>query len=73
LVIGEINALLAVKMRAGDAATSPRRDVLHDFIEHELEAAHASVIVESHRMDSRELDRMLRDAVMNFEAAAAAW
>jgi len=72
-LIGEINALLAVKMRAGEASTSPRREVLHAFIERELEAAQASVIVESHRMDSRELDRLLRDAVMHFEAAAAAW
>ena len=72
-VIAEINALLAVKMRAGEAATSPRREELHAFIERELEAAQASVIAESHRPDSRELDRLLRDAVMHFEAAAAAW
>jgi len=72
-VIGEINALLAEKMRAGEAASSPRREVLHAFIERELEAAQASVIVESHRTDSRELDRLLHDAVTHFEAAAAAW
>jgi len=71
-VVAEINALLAAKAHAGDAA-SPRRDVLHAFIERELEAAQASVIAESHRTDSRELDRLLHDAVMHFEAAAAAW
>jgi predicted nucleotidyltransferase len=72
-VIAEINALLAVRMRAGETAASPRREPLHAFIERELEAAQASVIVQSHRPDSRELDRLLRDAVMHFEAAAAAW
>jgi len=72
-LIADINALLAVKMRAGEAATSPRRDSLHTFIEHELEAAQASVIVESHRSDTRELDRLLCDAVMQFEAATGAY
>jgi predicted nucleotidyltransferase len=69
-VVAEINALLAAKMRAGEAAASARRPVLHAFIERELEAAQASVIVESHRVDSRELDSLLRDAVLYWEAAA---
>ena len=71
VLVAEINALLAVKMRAGEAATSLRRPALHDFIERELEAAQASVIVEPHRMDSRELDRLLRDAVLHWEAVAS--
>ena len=70
-VIAEINALLAMKMRTGEAATSPRWPGLHAFIESELAAAQASVIVESHRSDSRELDRLLREAVMHFESASS--
>jgi predicted nucleotidyltransferase len=72
-VITEINALLALTMRAGEAATGPRRPFLHDFIERELEAAQASVIVESHRVDSRELDSLLCDAVLHWEAVASAY
>lgn len=37
-LIAEINALLEVKMRAGEAATSPRWPSIHAFIEAELQA-----------------------------------
>ena len=42
-LLEELNALLAVKMRAGEAATSPRWPGLHDFILRELESAQAHV------------------------------
>jgi predicted nucleotidyltransferase len=58
-LIAEINALLEVKMRTGEAARARAATVLHAFIERELETAQASVIVESHRIDTRELDRFL--------------
>lgn len=69
-LLDEINALLAVKMRAGEAATSPRWVGLHDFIERELAVATAHPISESHRADSRPLDQYLHEAVLQFSAAA---
>ena len=71
-VISEINALLAVKMRAGEAATSPRREVLHAFIERELREAQAAVVADARRTDARALDRLLHDAVLEFESASTA-
>ena len=50
-LLEELNALLAVKMRAGEAATSPRWPGLHDFILRELEAAQAHVPVAGDRPD----------------------
>ena len=51
-LLEELNALLAVKMRAGEAATSPRWPGLHDFILRELEAAQAHVPVAGDRPDA---------------------
>jgi predicted nucleotidyltransferase len=72
-LVAEINRLLEMKMRAGEAATSPRWEGLHAFIERELEAAQSSVIVESHHVDVRALDRFLCEAVLQFEAVATSY
>lgn len=68
-LIDEINALLDVKMRAGEAATSPRWAGIHAFIESELARAQAHPVAQSHKADGRELDRMLREAVLHFDPA----
>ena len=70
-LLEELNALLAVKMRAGEAATSPRWPGLHDFILRELESAQAHVPVAGDRPDLARLDRYLREAVLHFDAAPA--
>ena len=70
-LLEELNALLAVKMRAGEAATSPRWPGLHDFILRELESAQAHVLVAGDRPDLARLDRYLREAVLHFDAAPA--
>jgi uncharacterized protein len=62
-LIAEINGLLEVKMRAGEAATSPRWEGTHAFILAKLEAAQASSPTVPHKPDAAELDAFLRDAV----------
>jgi uncharacterized protein len=66
-LLDEINRLLDVKMRAGEAATSPRWDGLHAFIESELEAAAARTIGEAARADAGALDALLRETVLAHE------
>jgi predicted nucleotidyltransferase len=66
-LLDEINRLLEVKMRAGEAATSPRWIGIHDFIESELNAAAAQVVVESSRPDSTMLDAFLAETVLKNE------
>src|SRR5688572_28300992 len=56
-LLAEINRLLDVKMRAGEAAASPRWNGLHDFIERELEAAAGKSIAETSQGDTAALDR----------------
>jgi predicted nucleotidyltransferase len=70
-LIDEVNALLEVKMRAGEAATSPRWDGIHAFIERELALAQAHPVVESQKTDMRVLDAFLHDAVLHFDPRAA--
>jgi uncharacterized protein len=60
-LLDEINRLLEVKMRAGEAATSPRWHGIHAFIESELEAAASQVITETTRPDSAALDAFLAE------------
>ena len=67
-LIDEINALLEVKMRAGESATSPRWVGIHDFIERELAIAMAHTFEQSPKADSRKLNQYLHDAVLHFEA-----
>ncbi|VFR69142.1 COG3541: Predicted nucleotidyltransferase [plant metagenome] len=67
-LLEEINALLAVKMRAGEAATSPRWEGIHAFIEAELAVAMAHTFAPPPRADGRALDRYLHEAVRHFDA-----
>lgn len=67
-LVAEINALLEVKMRAGEAATSPRWEGIHAFIESELAVAQAHVMVESNKADARALDAFLHEAVLHCES-----
>ena len=72
-LIAAINDLLAVKMRAGEAALGPRRAVLHAFIEQEL-ARHAAAPLHAPaaRVDTQALDAFLHDTVRHCDAAATA-
>ena len=67
-LVAEIDALLEVKMRAGESATSPRRTGIHDFIERELLVAEAHSFAKQAKADSRPLDDLLHDAVLHFDA-----
>jgi len=66
-VLAEINRLLEVKMRAGEAATSPRWDALHHFIESELAAVAGQTVVETSRADAAGLDAFLAETVLKHE------
>jgi len=66
-LLDEINRLLDVKMRAGEAATSPRWHGLHDFIERELEVAAARVPLDSSQPDTTMLDAFLAETVLKNE------
>ena len=68
VVLDEINALLAVKMRAGESATSPRWVGIHDFIEAELADAMAHSPEKGPKAHVRQLDQYLHDAVLHFDA-----
>ena len=70
-LVAEIDALLEVKMRAGEAATSPRWAGIHDFIERELAVAEAHVFARQDKPSARPLDDYLNDAVRHFDARAA--
>ena len=67
-LVAEIDALLEVKMRAGESATSPRWAGIHDFIERELPLAEAHSFAKQPKADSRLLDDLLHDAVLHFDA-----
>jgi uncharacterized protein len=66
-LVDEINRLLEVKMRAGEAATSPRWEGIHAFIVSELEAAQAHQPTAGERRSTDALDDLLRDCVLDFE------
>ena len=66
-LLDEINRLLDVKMRAGEAATSPRWPGIHHFIENELDAAGAQTVEESSRPDTSSLDAFLAQTVLKNE------
>lgn len=70
-LIEEINALLEVKMRAGEAATSPRWSGIHAFIESELSANAAEPITPLPQADGTGLDAFLCETVLRFDAAAS--
>lgn len=65
-LIDEINALLEVKMRAGESAASPRWHGIHNFIEQELAIAMAHNVAKVSKTDVRQLDCYLHDAVLHF-------
>ncbi|MDQ0568438.1 putative nucleotidyltransferase [Variovorax paradoxus] len=71
-LIEEINALLEVKMRAGEAATSPRWPGIHAFIESELAANAAEPVAPLPQAESAGLDAFLCETVLRFDAAAPA-
>jgi len=68
-VIDDINALLEIKMRAGESATSPRWPGLHAFIERELAIAtgYTPPPVEHH--DITPLDDFLGEAILGVPQA----
>ena len=67
-LVAEIDALLEVKMRAGESATSPRWAGIHDFIERELPVAEAHSFAKQPKADTAPLDAFLHDAVLHFDA-----
>lgn len=67
VLIAEINRLLEVKMRAGEAATSPRWPAIHDFLVSELEVAHAQGPADDGRPDASGLDEFLLSTVRRFD------
>jgi predicted nucleotidyltransferase len=66
-LIDEINALLEVKMRAGEAATSPPWKGIQAFIERELEVAERNPVVLDQRAPTAALDALLKDTVLRFD------
>jgi len=70
-LIDEINALLEVKMRAGEAATSPRWPGIRAFIEAELAAHAAEPVTALPPADASGLDAFLSDTVLRFDKGAA--
>lgn len=66
-LIAEINALLEVKMRAGEAATSPRWPGIHAFIEAELARNEAEHVQPLPMAGNADLDSLLHDMVMHFD------
>lgn len=70
-LIGEINRLLEVKMRAGEAATSGRWAGIHQFIEAELAVAESNPPQEQRSSDAAELDGFLFDCACRFDQGAS--
>jgi predicted nucleotidyltransferase len=68
-LIDEINALLEVKMRAGEAATSPRWPGIHAFIESELAANAAEPVTPLPQAEEAGLDAFLYETVLRVEKA----
>ncbi|WP_395024314.1 nucleotidyltransferase domain-containing protein [Comamonas odontotermitis] len=66
-LIAEINALLEVKMRAGEAATSPRWPGIHAFIETELARNAAEPVQPVPMAGHADLDALLHDTVLHFD------
>lgn len=63
-LLADINALLAIKMRAGEAKTGPRRPVLNAFIEAELQRAERPVEHPLPHSAPAELDALLYQTVL---------
>lgn len=67
-LIAEIDALLEVKMRAGEGATSPRWPGIHAFIEAELTRNTAEPVLPLPVAGHADLDTLLHDTVLRYEA-----
>lgn len=67
-LIAEIDALLEVKMRAGEGATSPRWPGIHAFIEAELTRNTAEPVQPLPVAGHADLDTLLHDTVLRHEA-----
>jgi predicted nucleotidyltransferase len=65
-LIAEINALLEVKMRAGEAATSPRWPGIHAFIESELARNVVEPVQALPASGTAALDALLLDTVLRY-------
>lgn len=66
-LLDELNRLLEVKMRAGEAATSPRWPAIHAFIESELQLALAHKVKLDPPPNTSGLDAFLFDVVTSME------
>ena len=66
-LVDEINALLEVKMRAGEAATSPRWPGIHAFIEAELARNAAEPVQPLPVPGNAALDALLHDTVLRYQ------
>jgi predicted nucleotidyltransferase len=66
-LLGEINRLLDLKMRSGEAAMSPRWAGLNAFIECELDAAAQRAIPPTGPVDDAALDAFLAETVLRQE------
>ena len=66
-LVDEINALLEVKMRAGEAATSPRWPGIHAFIEAELARNAAEPVQPLPVPGYAALDTLLHDTVLRYQ------
>lgn len=66
-LMNEINRLLEVKMRSGEAATSPRWQGIHAFIESELAVAQAHVMAEAPASDNGALNAFLCETILRKE------
>ena len=71
-LVDEINALLEVKMRADEAATSPRWPGIHAFIEAELARNAAEPVQPLPVPGHAALDALLQDTVLRYNGARAA-
>lgn len=70
-LVDEINALLEVKMRAGEAATSPRWPGIHAFIEAEVARNAAEPVQPLPAPGHAALDALLHDTVLHYDARGA--
>ncbi|MFT8211713.1 MAG: nucleotidyltransferase domain-containing protein [Symbiopectobacterium sp.] len=63
-LLAEINQLLEIKQRSGEAQYGPRREYIHKFITHMLNALdNAAVLPDSHATDDTMLDTLLYKVV----------
>lgn len=69
-LVAEVNALLEVKMRAGEAATSPRWPGIHAFIEAELARNAAEPVQPLPVPGHAALDALLHDTVLRYDHRA---